>query len=155
MNFPFPWHPLAKCQGSTVPVLATSWHISSAAELKKKSLCVCRCLSGSTGDSLEVWKELDLAKVEQDLRGVLSRGITSLAVLFLHSYTYVALNPEPSKRFYSLRLFVKRHTAQLITRRKKAPINVFELYPLDQACQTHFSSQANRGKSKRAGPVKS
>lgn len=52
---------------------------------------VYQCLSGSTGDSLEVWKELDLAKVEQDLRGVLSRGITSLAVLFLHSYTYVFL----------------------------------------------------------------
>lgn len=47
-----------------------------------------RIVTGSTGDSLEVWKELDLAKVEQDLRGVLSRGITSLAVLFLHSYTW-------------------------------------------------------------------
>uniref|UniRef100_A0A665W2K4 5-oxoprolinase, ATP-hydrolysing n=1 Tax=Echeneis naucrates TaxID=173247 RepID=A0A665W2K4_ECHNA len=42
----------------------------------------------STGDSLEVWKELDLAQVEKDLRGVLSRGITSLAVLLLHSYTW-------------------------------------------------------------------
>uniref|UniRef100_A0A3Q3MNH3 5-oxoprolinase, ATP-hydrolysing n=1 Tax=Labrus bergylta TaxID=56723 RepID=A0A3Q3MNH3_9LABR len=43
---------------------------------------------GSTGDSLEVWRELDLDKVEKDLRGVLSRGITSLAVLLLHSYTW-------------------------------------------------------------------
>uniref|UniRef100_A0A3Q1BR13 5-oxoprolinase, ATP-hydrolysing n=1 Tax=Amphiprion ocellaris TaxID=80972 RepID=A0A3Q1BR13_AMPOC len=42
----------------------------------------------STGDSLEVWKELDLEQVEKDLRGVLSRGITSLAVLLLHSYTW-------------------------------------------------------------------
>uniref|UniRef100_A0AAQ5Y3H5 5-oxoprolinase, ATP-hydrolysing n=1 Tax=Amphiprion ocellaris TaxID=80972 RepID=A0AAQ5Y3H5_AMPOC len=41
-----------------------------------------------TGDSLEVWKELDLEQVEKDLRGVLSRGITSLAVLLLHSYTW-------------------------------------------------------------------
>uniref|UniRef100_A0A3Q0QXW5 5-oxoprolinase, ATP-hydrolysing n=1 Tax=Amphilophus citrinellus TaxID=61819 RepID=A0A3Q0QXW5_AMPCI len=41
-----------------------------------------------TGDSLEVWKELDLEQTEKDLRGVLSRGITSLAVLFLHSYTW-------------------------------------------------------------------
>lgn len=49
------------------------------------------CPSGSTGDSLEVWRELDLEKVEQDLRGVLSRGITSLAVLLLHSYTSVVL----------------------------------------------------------------
>lgn len=46
-------------------------------------------LSGSTGDSLEVWRELDLERVEKDLRGVLSRGITSLAVLLLHSYTSV------------------------------------------------------------------
>uniref|UniRef100_A0AAX7VRR6 5-oxoprolinase, ATP-hydrolysing n=1 Tax=Astatotilapia calliptera TaxID=8154 RepID=A0AAX7VRR6_ASTCA len=43
---------------------------------------------GSTGDSLEVWKELDLEQVEKDLRGVLARGITSLAVLLLHSYTW-------------------------------------------------------------------
>lgn len=34
-----------------------------------------------------MWRELDLDKVELDLRGVLSRGITSLAVLLLHSYT--------------------------------------------------------------------
>lgn len=47
-----------------------------------------RCVTGSTGDSLEVWKELDLEQVEKDLKGVLSRGITSLAVLLLHSYTW-------------------------------------------------------------------
>uniref|UniRef100_A0A3Q1FS04 5-oxoprolinase, ATP-hydrolysing n=1 Tax=Acanthochromis polyacanthus TaxID=80966 RepID=A0A3Q1FS04_9TELE len=47
-----------------------------------------RIVTGSTGDSLEVWKELDLEQVEKDLRGVLSRGITSLAVLLLHSYTW-------------------------------------------------------------------
>ncbi|XP_061660932.1 5-oxoprolinase [Syngnathoides biaculeatus] len=47
-----------------------------------------RVVTGSTGDSLEVWRELDLERVEKDLRGVLSRGITSLAVLLLHSYTW-------------------------------------------------------------------
>ncbi|KAF7661762.1 hypothetical protein LDENG_00253540 [Lucifuga dentata] len=47
-----------------------------------------RIVTGSTGDSLEVWKELDLELVEKDLRRVLSRGITSLAVLLLHSYTW-------------------------------------------------------------------
>lgn len=47
-----------------------------------------RTVTGSTGDSLEVWRELDLERVEKDLRGVLSRGITSLAVLLLHSYTW-------------------------------------------------------------------
>ncbi len=53
-------------------------------------MCLCAgVLSGSTGDSLEVWRELDLERVEKDLRGVLSRGITSLAVLLLHSYTSV------------------------------------------------------------------
>ncbi|XP_030631062.1 5-oxoprolinase [Chanos chanos] len=49
-----------------------------------------RIVTGSTGDSLEVWKELDLQRVEEELRGVLSRGITSLAVLLLHSYTWSA-----------------------------------------------------------------
>ncbi|KAM8880771.1 5-oxoprolinase [Synchiropus picturatus] len=47
-----------------------------------------RTVTGSTGDELEVWKELDLASVEKDLTGVLSRGISSLAVLLLHSYTW-------------------------------------------------------------------
>ena len=57
-------------------------------------VCVCGgvCVSGSTGDSLEVLRELDLQRVEKDLRGVLSRGITSLAVLLLHSYTLVQSN---------------------------------------------------------------
>ncbi|XP_062377113.1 5-oxoprolinase [Sardina pilchardus] len=49
-----------------------------------------RTVTGSTGDSLEVWRELDLAQVERELRGVFSRGITSLAVLLLHSYTWSA-----------------------------------------------------------------
>uniref|UniRef100_A0A8C7SLW4 5-oxoprolinase, ATP-hydrolysing n=1 Tax=Oncorhynchus mykiss TaxID=8022 RepID=A0A8C7SLW4_ONCMY len=44
----------------------------------------------NTGDSLEVWRELDMQRVEDDLRGVLSRGIHSLAVLLLHSYTWSA-----------------------------------------------------------------
>lgn len=44
---------------------------------------------GSTGESLEVWQELDLQRVEQDLRRVQSKGISSLAVLLLHSYTCV------------------------------------------------------------------
>ncbi|XP_077480992.1 5-oxoprolinase [Stigmatopora argus] len=47
-----------------------------------------RVVTGSTGDRLEVWQELNLETVEKDLRGVLSRGITSLAVLLLHSYTW-------------------------------------------------------------------
>ncbi|XP_036377739.1 5-oxoprolinase [Megalops cyprinoides] len=47
-----------------------------------------RIVTGSTGDALEVWREVDLQRVERDLRGVLSRGITSLAVLLLHSYTW-------------------------------------------------------------------
>uniref|UniRef100_A0A8C5EKS9 5-oxoprolinase, ATP-hydrolysing n=1 Tax=Gouania willdenowi TaxID=441366 RepID=A0A8C5EKS9_GOUWI len=48
----------------------------------------CQLTSKNTGDSLEVWRELDLEQVEKDLRGVLSRGISSLAVLLLHSYTW-------------------------------------------------------------------
>nr|XP_015209776.1 PREDICTED: 5-oxoprolinase isoform X1 [Lepisosteus oculatus] len=47
-------------------------------------------VTGSTGESLEVWRTVDLQRLESDLRGVLSRGITSLAVLLLHSYTWPA-----------------------------------------------------------------
>ncbi|XP_061569490.1 5-oxoprolinase [Cololabis saira] len=47
-----------------------------------------RVVTGSTGDSLEVWRELNVEKVEKELKEVLSRGITSLAVLLLHSYTW-------------------------------------------------------------------
>ncbi|KAJ8387190.1 hypothetical protein AAFF_G00160020 [Aldrovandia affinis] len=47
-------------------------------------------VTGSTGDVLEIWREVDLHRVERDLKGVLSRGITSLAVLLLHSYTWSA-----------------------------------------------------------------
>ncbi|XP_066572206.1 5-oxoprolinase isoform X3 [Amia ocellicauda] len=43
---------------------------------------------GSTGEAVSVWRSVDLVQVEADLRGVLSRGITSLAVLLLHSYTW-------------------------------------------------------------------
>ncbi|XP_048862389.1 5-oxoprolinase isoform X2 [Brienomyrus brachyistius] len=45
-------------------------------------------VTGSTGEVLEVWREPDLQQVERDLLALLSRGITSLAVLLLHSYTW-------------------------------------------------------------------
>ncbi|XP_029101963.1 5-oxoprolinase isoform X2 [Scleropages formosus] len=45
-------------------------------------------VTGSTGDVLEVWREPDLQRLECDLEGLPSRGITSLAVLLLHSYTW-------------------------------------------------------------------
>ncbi|KAJ8010689.1 hypothetical protein DPEC_G00077730 [Dallia pectoralis] len=47
-----------------------------------------RIVTGRTGDSLEVWREVDMHRVEEDLRGVLSRGISSLAILLLHSYMW-------------------------------------------------------------------
>ncbi|KAM8966221.1 5-oxoprolinase [Pelodytes ibericus] len=43
---------------------------------------------GSTGDSLEVWKPVDLERLKIELLGVLSRGIRSLAVVLMHSYTW-------------------------------------------------------------------
>uniref|UniRef100_A0A1A8MXN4 5-oxoprolinase, ATP-hydrolysing n=3 Tax=Nothobranchius TaxID=28779 RepID=A0A1A8MXN4_9TELE len=57
-----------------------------------------RTVTGGTGDTLEVWKEVDLEQVEKDLRGILSHGITSVAVLLLHSYTW----PEHEKAVGSL-----------------------------------------------------
>uniref|UniRef100_A0A3Q2XXN9 5-oxoprolinase, ATP-hydrolysing n=1 Tax=Hippocampus comes TaxID=109280 RepID=A0A3Q2XXN9_HIPCM len=54
----------------------------------KQDGCLLPRKDRSTGDSLEVWQEVDLERVEKDLKGVLSRGITSVAVLLLHSYTW-------------------------------------------------------------------
>jgi hypothetical protein len=67
---------------------------------------LCLCPPGSTGDSLEVWRELDMQRVEDDLRGVLSRGIHSLAVLLLHSYTSVYL-PTQTVNWEKLLLSLK------------------------------------------------
>lgn len=39
---------------------------------------------GVTGEGLRVVKDLDLAVVRSSLQAVLDRGITSLAVMFLH-----------------------------------------------------------------------
>ncbi|XP_068017179.1 5-oxoprolinase [Melanerpes formicivorus] len=45
-------------------------------------------LQGSTGGALQVQRPLDLAALRQELERVLARGITSLAVLLLHSYAW-------------------------------------------------------------------
>ncbi|XP_072007170.1 5-oxoprolinase [Engystomops pustulosus] len=43
---------------------------------------------GSTGDSLELWEPINLEKLRSQLEYVLSRGIRSLAVVLMHSYTW-------------------------------------------------------------------
>ncbi|XP_059827580.1 5-oxoprolinase [Hypanus sabinus] len=45
-------------------------------------------VTGSTGDQVEVWRSTDLLQLEAELKAVLSRGIHSLAVVLLHSYTW-------------------------------------------------------------------
>ncbi|XP_051872774.1 5-oxoprolinase isoform X2 [Pristis pectinata] len=45
-------------------------------------------VTGSTGDRVEVWRSVDLVQLEIKLKAVLSRGIRSLAVVLLHSYTW-------------------------------------------------------------------
>ncbi|XP_056627457.1 5-oxoprolinase [Triplophysa dalaica] len=47
-----------------------------------------RIVTGSTGDRLELWRDLDLQQAERDLKCLFSKGIRSLAVLLLHSYTW-------------------------------------------------------------------
>ncbi|XP_057214169.1 5-oxoprolinase isoform X1 [Triplophysa rosa] len=47
-----------------------------------------RIVTGSTGDRLELWRDLDLQQAERDLKRLFSEGIRSLAVLLLHSYTW-------------------------------------------------------------------
>ncbi|XP_067832973.1 5-oxoprolinase-like [Heptranchias perlo] len=45
-------------------------------------------VTGSTGEGVEVWRRVNTSELEVKLMGVLSRGICSLAVLLLHSYTW-------------------------------------------------------------------
>ncbi|XP_056378851.1 5-oxoprolinase isoform X1 [Hyla sarda] len=47
-----------------------------------------KTLKGSTGDTLEVWEPVNLEKLRIQLQDVLSRGIRSLAVVLMHSYTW-------------------------------------------------------------------
>lgn len=44
-------------------------------------------LAGCTGDLLEVQQPVDLGALRGKLEGLLSRGIRSLAVVLMHSYT--------------------------------------------------------------------
>ncbi|XP_045604599.1 5-oxoprolinase [Procambarus clarkii] len=43
---------------------------------------------GSTGDEMLITKELDEAKLQEDLKEILQKGIRSLAVVLIHSYMY-------------------------------------------------------------------
>ncbi|KAI6075518.1 5-oxoprolinase [Aix galericulata] len=45
-------------------------------------------LAGCTGDTLLLWRPLDLMALRRELERVLARGIHSLAVLLLHSYAW-------------------------------------------------------------------
>ncbi|XP_029442000.1 5-oxoprolinase [Rhinatrema bivittatum] len=53
--------------------------------------------TGSTGDSLEVWRPPDLGRLRKDLEGVLAKGIRSLAVVLMHSYTWSAHEQQIGK----------------------------------------------------------
>lgn len=44
-------------------------------------------LAGCTGDLLEVQRPVDLGALRGKLEGLLARGIRSLAVVLMHSYT--------------------------------------------------------------------
>lgn len=43
----------------------------------------------STGDKVEIWKEIDENTLFNELKKIFDKGISSLAVLLLHSYMYV------------------------------------------------------------------
>lgn len=45
-------------------------------------------VTGISGDKLELWKCIDKSKVYEDLKKVFDKGIRSLAVALVHSYTF-------------------------------------------------------------------
>ncbi|KAI0219976.1 5-oxoprolinase [Lamellibrachia satsuma] len=53
-------------------------------QLKK----MCPVETGITGEQVEIWQRVDKEKLREDLQKLLAKGIRSLAVVFLHSYTY-------------------------------------------------------------------
>ncbi|XP_054168710.1 5-oxoprolinase-like [Oppia nitens] len=48
----------------------------------------CEVVVGNTGDYLEIWKPINLQVLRQNLEKVFAKGIKSLAVVLLHSYTF-------------------------------------------------------------------
>ncbi|XP_041376521.1 5-oxoprolinase-like [Gigantopelta aegis] len=48
----------------------------------------CPVVTGTTMEKLEVWQPIDLTKLREDLKSVLNKGIKSLAVVLMHSYTF-------------------------------------------------------------------
>ena len=45
-------------------------------------------VTGITGDQLEVWQTIDTKKLRRSLENVFCKGIRSVAVALLHSYTF-------------------------------------------------------------------
>ncbi|XP_070575126.1 5-oxoprolinase-like isoform X2 [Ptychodera flava] len=54
-------------------------------QLEKNNL---RAVTGITGEKLDVWQEIDKEQLRKDFQKVLDKGIKSLAVVLLHSYTF-------------------------------------------------------------------
>ncbi|KAJ8302674.1 hypothetical protein KUTeg_019070 [Tegillarca granosa] len=59
-------------------------------EIKKK----CPVVTGTTAEKLEVWERVNRDKLRCDLQMLLDKGIKSLAVVLLHSYTYAVHEQE-------------------------------------------------------------
>lgn len=58
----------------------------------------CKVETALTGEEIEVWQEVNLIKLEEDLNKLRASGIKSLAVALLHSYAY----PHHEKQVESL-----------------------------------------------------
>jgi len=48
----------------------------------------CEVKTGITGDELEIWQTIDCEKLRESLQQVFDKGIKSLSIALLHSYTY-------------------------------------------------------------------
>ncbi|XP_061197337.1 5-oxoprolinase-like isoform X1 [Saccostrea echinata] len=54
----------------------------------------CDRVTGVTGEKLEIWQKVDTEKLKRDLQALLDKGIRSLAVVLLHSYTFTEHEKE-------------------------------------------------------------
>lgn len=54
----------------------------------------CDQVTGVTGEKLEIWEKVNTEKLREDLQKLLDKGIQSLAVVLLHSYTYAEHEKE-------------------------------------------------------------
>jgi 5-oxoprolinase (ATP-hydrolysing) len=52
-------------------------------EIRKENI---KCVTGRTGEDVEIWQDVDEDQLRDDLKKILQKGIRSISVILMHSY---------------------------------------------------------------------